>query len=179
MRIKPLVVTILILIVMVCAFGSIYAQQIQLPTLQVCNRTEVVGAARVEIYNRGLPAASPFGEFKIKIEARCNPPGYPEGSLKMSVNLSDGFTGSVESSTFYQLTSMGKHGTTAFLSGPCDVSGSKGCRFWLMVADNKRSPDDKTPDIISFLIIDGAGKRLAHGTGPAVEGDIKVVPAAN
>ena len=166
-----------VLVLILCAYTSGYTQQIQLPTLQVSNKTDVSGKGRVEIYDRGRTDANPFGSFKIGIEAHCDPPDYPEGSLKMSIDLSDGFMGVVESKTFYQLTSMGKHTPTAFLSGTCNVSGYKGCRFWLMIANNKGKPEDKTPDIISFLIMDGKGNRVAYGTGPVVEGDIKIDPS--
>lgn len=153
---------------------SVCAQMVQIPTLQVCNKTAVLGDAIVEIKGRGDTPTVP-GSFKIKIEVVCSPagPGYPEGELIISIaQLSDSeiHTGKAESTTFYQLTSMGKHSRTAFLNGPCVVDGFKDCRFWLMIVDNRA--DDK--DIISFLIIDGTGKRLAHGTGTVVKGDVKV-----
>jgi hypothetical protein len=36
-----------------------------------------------------------------------------------------------------------------------------------------------TPDIVSFLIFDGAGKRMAYGTGPVVDGDLEVTDTSN
>ena len=51
----------------------------------------------------------------------------------------------------------------------------RGCRFWLMLADNKQANAQGTPDVVGFLIFDGTGKRVAYGTGPVVDGDIEVV----
>jgi len=35
-----------------------------------------------------------------------------------------------------------------------------------MLADNNREGEEQTPDVISFLVYDRNGKRIAHGTGP-------------
>lgn len=48
-----------------------------------------------------------------------------------------------------------------------------GCRFWLLIADNRKSNDEKTPDIVGFVIYDRKGNRVAYGTGP-LDGDIEV-----
>jgi hypothetical protein len=37
----------------------------------------------------------------------------------------------------------------------------------------------QTADVVSFLVFDGTGKRIAYGTGPLVDGDIKVAPTGN
>ena len=160
---------IVVLTVMSCTFTLVFAQQMaHIPTLQACNKTKVGGKAVVKIKSREVIPGEP-GSFKIKIDVHCSAPQYPEGKVYLSILLSDClFKGDVESTTLYQLSSMGKHSPTAFLSGSCKVNGFKGCKFWLMIADNG------TEDIISFLIIDGDGRRLAHGTGLVVEGNVEV-----
>ncbi len=47
-----------------------------------------------------------------------------------------------------------------------------------MFADNKQAKDERTPDVISFLVYDRNGKRVAYGTGPVADGDVAVAPTA-
>ena len=77
---------------------------------------------------------------------------------------------------------------TAFANGRCtaqSLTGGpqvSGCRYWIMFADNSKpqttlpAPLPQTPDIISFLVFDKTGKRVAYGTGPVVKGNIDVSP---
>jgi hypothetical protein len=44
-----------------------------------------------------------------------------------------------------------------------------GLRYWIMFCD-KQIPNKKLTPIVRFLIFDRAGKRVAYGTGPVVEG---------
>jgi hypothetical protein len=54
----------------------------------------------------------------------------------------------------------------------------KGCRYWLMIANNNTRENKKdTPDIAGFAITDRNGNRVAYGTGQMVNGDIHVDPA--
>jgi hypothetical protein len=47
-----------------------------------------------------------------------------------------------------------------------------------MIADNRKGADLRgTPDVVSFLVFDGQGKRVSYGTGPVVKGDIQVAPS--
>ena len=46
-----------------------------------------------------------------------------------------------------------------------------GCQLWLMLVDNGTS---ETPDIVSFIVVDGMGKRVAYGTGLVTIGDIRI-----
>jgi hypothetical protein len=48
-----------------------------------------------------------------------------------------------------------------------------------MLIDNKKPSGSGTPDIISFLVFDKTGKRMAYGTGPVVEGDIDIASTPN
>ena len=156
-----------------------HAQQPQIPSLQVCNPTRVEGRAVVQIVSRS--DASHAGAFKIGIDIKCDPTGlpYPAGSIQISVDMSDSIVqGTIMSETIEQLTSTGKHSPTAYLSGRCRASHVSGCRYWLMLADNSRELDG-TPDVVGFLVFDGAGVRVAYGTGPVVDGDIEVAPTSN
>ena len=72
------------------------------------------------------------------------------------------------------------------LSGRCRVVHANqkepltGCRYWALVADNGKGQQEKhTPDVLSFLVVDKMGKRIAYGTGPVVEGDLHVEPTSN
>ena len=151
------------------------AQQPQIPTLQVCNPTGVAGHAAVVIQTR--KDATHSGKFTIRIEVTCEPggSGFPAGGFGMVVDMSDSLiTGTIDSSSLEQVTTTGKHSPTAYLNGRCRADNVRGCRFWLMLADNKQPGTKGTPDVIGFLIFDGTGKRVAYGTGPVVEGDIHV-----
>ena len=166
------VVTVCILLSGV--FTVVRAQpQPQIPTLQVCKQTGVKGKAVVKIHSRGT--------FTVDIALTCDPEGegYPVGRLEISaLDMSDSIVqGVISAVTFEQLTSTGKNSPTVYLNGRCRAQNAKGCRFWLMIADNIK-PEDKqgTADVVSFLVLDGVGKRVAYGTGPVVEGDIVVKP---
>ena len=92
--------------------------------------------------------------------------------------MSDSSAGAtITATTFEQVTSIGKHTPTAFINGRCKAAEINGCRFWLMIADNKGLDREGTPDIVSFLVVDGTGRRVAYGTGPVLKGDIKVTSA--
>ncbi len=155
------------------------AQQPQIPTLQVCNPTTVAGGAAVVIQKR--KDATHSGTFKIEIKLTCEPggSGYPAGGFRLSVDMSDSIiTGTIDSTSLEQVTSTGKHTPTAYLNGRCKADNVRGCRFWLMLADNKQANSKGTPDIVGFLVFDGTGKRMAYGTGPVVDGDIEVAPTS-
>jgi hypothetical protein len=66
------------------------------------------------------------------------------------------------------------------MNGRCYTENVKGCRFWMMLTDNRRDQDPEgTPDVASFLVFDGNGQRVAYGTGPVVDGDIVISPTPN
>lgn len=173
------------------------AQKPQIPTLQVCNYTNVTGKAMVEIVKRKDRCHS--GTFQLVIESgnplRCDSAtGYPTGAFRIAnISMSDStVNGDIYSTTIDQVTTTGKHTPTVYLSGKCKAKMEKdkcgvlstlelkGCRYWLMIADNKlMSEEEGTPDIISFLVVDKDGRRIAYGTGPVVEGDIDVADTPN
>jgi hypothetical protein len=161
------------------------AQQPQIPTLQVCNQTTVNGGGLVKIVRRADAGHS--GTFKVEVELRCDPSGYPAGTVRItSLSMSDSIVqGNITSTLIEQVTSTGKHTPTAYINGRCNAQGPAGaapitgCRFWIMFADNKLQTEQQTADVVSFLVFDGTGKRVAYGTGPVVEGDIRVGATGN
>ncbi len=171
--------TLFVMAVSVLLSGAVTparAQQPQIPTLQVCNPTGVGGNATVVIQSR--QSGTHAGKFGIRIELDCDSggDGYPSGGFTMNVDMSDSIiTGTIESTSLEQVTTTGKHSPTAYLNGRCKADNVRGCRFWLMLADNKQANAQGTPDVVGFLIFDGKGNRVAYGTGPVVDGDIKVV----
>jgi len=161
-----------------------HAQQAQIPSLQVCNKTRVSGRGQIHIASR--EDAIHTGVFKLKIKLQCAPngSGYPAGGFSLSTDMSDStVNGLIHSTSIEQVTTTGKHSPTAFLNGRCramkrSTAGAltpiKGCRFWMMIADNKNPYQHGTQDVVSFLVMDGTGKRLAYGTGPLRGGDFNV-----
>jgi hypothetical protein len=169
------------------------AQQVQVPTLQVCNATKIRASALVHIDSRIPPSSA--GNFTLRGELVCNPKsgGIPSGSLGIfGVNMNDSIVqGNIQFTTFEQVTSTGTATPTAWANGRCkaNVASPAGvaltvpCHYWLMVADN-RNPNNPngfghTPDIVSFLVFDASGTRIAYGTGPVLEGDVQVAPTSN
>jgi hypothetical protein len=176
---KTIITALAVGISLLGAFAVAHAQQPQIPTLQVCNVTQVEGGAAVEILSR--VDAIHAGVFKIRIAVRCDPTGrpYPAGSFGIEVDMSDSIVqGTITGETIDQLTSTGKHSPTAYLTGRCRAEQVSGCRYWLMLADNGREQEG-TPDVVGFLVFDGTGTRVAYGTGPVVDGDIYVAPTSN
>lgn len=160
---------------------GIFAQQPQIPTLQVCNGTVAKGEGGIKINSRA--DASHAGTFRVRLDLKCDPAGegYPTGTLMIAaINMSDSIVqGPLTATTFEQVTSTGKHSPTLYVNGRCKAEGVRGCRYWLMIANNKKASVQGTPDIASFLAFDGTGKRVAYGTGPVVEGDLEVAPTGN
>jgi len=169
------------LLMLLLAAVSASAQQPQIPTLQVCNKTLATGKATVKINSRSDSLHS--GVFALEIEVKCDPSGdgYPLGTVKFSgISMSDStIQGTIAATTLEQVTTTGKHTPTLYLNGRCKAENVNGCRFWLLVADNKRDNVDGTPDVISFLVFDGTGKRVAYGTGPVIRGDVTVQSTSN
>jgi hypothetical protein len=173
-------------------FGPLTAQQPQIPTLQVCNLNANMivqsnPAATVTILSRKDPGHT--GSFTVTTKLGCDANGYPAGSLTISnISMTDSTVqGTITATSFEQLTSTGKDTPTAYLNGRCTAQTAaggpqvSGCRYWIMFADNAKPPTtvppaQTAPDIISFLVFDKTGKRVAYGTGPVVKGNIDVSP---
>ena len=162
------------------AFASqtVFAQQIQIPSLQVCNATKLSANAFVIIDTRKDILHTGF--FALRGDLACDPAGgtfYPVGAMGLfGISMSDStIQGDIVFTTFDQVTSGGKHTPTMWVSGQCKAANVRGCHYWLMAVDNVRGhPVGKTFDVISFLVLDEKGKRVAYGTGNVVDGDLTV-----
>ena len=158
-----------------------HAQQIQIPSLQVCNDTKLSANTFVIIDTRAGGGFSGF--FSLRGKLSCVPSAgsvYPSGVLGIfGISMTDStIQGDVTFTTFEQVTSGGKHTPTMWVSGRCKAVGVKGCHYWLMAVDNVQvSPLGKTYDVVSFLILDESGKRVAYGTGNVVDGDLSISSA--
>jgi hypothetical protein len=157
------------------------AQQIQIPTLQVCNDTKLTANAFVVVDTR---AGAPFtGHFALRGNLECEPTAgivYPTGALGIfGISMTDStIQGDVTFTTFEQVTSGGKATPTMWVSGQCKAANVKGCHYWLMAVNNVPGhPVGKTYDVVSFLILDEHGKRVAYGTGNVVDGDLQISSA--
>jgi hypothetical protein len=150
---------------------------IQIPNLHTSNKSAVEASAEVTILRR--KDASHAGVFTVKGSLKFDPAAddYPSGNMTIKVDLSDSAKGTFVIKSVEQLDTTGKHTPTAYASGRCAAETDPkavGCRYWLMLADNKREDQPQTPDVISFLVYDRAGKRVAYGTGPVSKGDVTV-----
>jgi hypothetical protein len=154
------------------------AQQPQIPTLQVCNKTKASGNGLVKIDSRA--DAQHNGTFRIELDLRCDGSGYPTGKISVErLSMSDSIIeGTWESTSIEQLTSTGRATPNLYVNGRCKAERAPGCRFWLMLADNRRDGGG-TPDVVGFLVVDAKGQRMAHAVGPVVDGHIEVAPTAN
>jgi len=109
------------------ASPSVHAQQPQIPTLQVCNPTKVTGVATVVILSREDGPHS--GKFRIEIQLTCDPDGdgYPSGSFRLDVSMSDSIIdGTIISTSMEQVTTTGRATPTAYLNGRCKAAMVRG-----------------------------------------------------
>ena len=152
----------------------------QIPSIAVCNSSQGGGKAYVHLTRRVDIANS--GDFKVAFKAKCSPPNYPIGQVELSMSLSDNSANYMTSTTVDEMTSTGRHTPILFMKGRCKAQWNKqevvGCQYWLQFTDNGETGHD-TPDIVSFLMLDGFGQRVAYATGPIADGDIFVQPTPN
>jgi len=102
-------------------FTAVQAQQVQIPTLQVCNKTKVQGTGLVRIARRTDSFSA--GTFRVRTNLNCNPDGagYPGGTLSMSdISMSDSNIKGAISMSVEQITTTGKHSPTVYLNGRCN-----------------------------------------------------------
>jgi hypothetical protein len=159
--------------------------QPQIPSLQVCNATVVQTNGSATVLIKSRQDATHTGRFSVTVNLQCNSAtGYPTGALTISgISMTDSTVqGVITATTFEQLTSTGNAEPTAYLNGRCNTQPSTGgpavpgCRYWILFADNSHSQPGTppTPDVISFLVFDKSGKRVAYGTGPVAVGHVAV-----
>jgi hypothetical protein len=150
------------------------AQQLSVPQVIACSKQYVGGKMTGSMPNR--KDTSHTGEFEVTVDVRCENGTTSVNNLEIHpANLTDTvLKGTVYTNQVDQLTSLGKAAApTVFLSGPCKSQDVDivGCQLWLMLVDNGTS---ETPDIVSFIVVDGMGKRVAYGTGLVTTGDVRI-----
>jgi hypothetical protein len=155
---------------------------IQIPNLHTSNRTKATAESATVLIKRRQDATH-AGEFTVNGGLKFDPAAdiYPSGNLKIKIDLNDSAKGVVIVKTVEQLDTTGRATPTTYATGRCDIDSDAkaiGCRYWIMLVDNKRAREEQTPDIISFLIYDRTGKRVAYGSGPVVKGDVIISPTA-
>lgn len=99
------------------------------------------------------------------------------GTVKIVTSLSDTVNGTFKTESIELVNAHGKHNPTIFLTGRIseDLANYKGCRYWLMIANNKTATQESPSfDIVSFAINDAKGELIAYVTEPVIEGDISV-----
>jgi len=158
---------------------------IQIPNFHISDKSKVGGSGNVTLVP-DRKDASHSGIFGVKVDVVFDPAvnDYPTGSVRIDVDLTDAFKGFAEATTIEQINTHGKHTPTAYLTGRCrvtlaepNIGAPRGCRFWLLIANNKQSGEQGTPDVASFVVFDREGKRVAYGTGPlTAPGNIEVSP---
>jgi len=161
---------------------------IQISSYQISDSSSVYGGedVRVDITSRGT-----FRVNNLHVSFDPTTDAYPTGSFTMRLDLTDSLKAFVTSTSIEQVNTHGFNTPTAIISGRCDVRQNDsepgplpvGCRFWMLLVDNEHpdlphtSNNSPTPDIVSFIIYDREGSRIAYGTGPVVQGDIKITPS--
>ncbi len=159
---------------------------IQIADLHISSKTKVTGEAKVFIAAR--KDATHAGVFTVTVNASFDPAAtdYPTGSVRLVADLNEASKGTFASTSIDQINSWGKVTPTTVLTGKCnfDQAGQeaplKGCRFWLLIANNKGANDPNgTPDVASFIVFDRTGIRSAYGTGPVASGDLTVSPSSD
>src|SRR5882757_1827079 len=156
---------------------------IQISNFHVSDRSKIIGSGKVPLLPHRKDIAH-SGIFVVKVDVVFDPAvnDYPTGGVRIDVDLSDSFKGSAESTSIEQVNSFGKHTPTSVITGRCRVALQEtgtapvGCRFWLLIANNKKPTEPGTPDVVGFVVYDRNGNRVAYGTGP-LEGDIEVSPS--
>lgn len=153
---------------------------IQISNLHVCDNSTIVGSGKVELLpNRKDRDHS--GVFAVKLDVGFDPAvnDYPAGAVRIDVDLSDSFKGRAVATSIEQVNSFGKHTPTSVITGRCKVTlretgtAPVGCRFWLLIANNKTASQEGTANVVGFVVYDRNGDRVAYGTGP-LDGDIVV-----
>jgi hypothetical protein len=155
---------------------------IQILNLHTSNKTVVRSSAQVSIQRRKDTAHA--GLFSVDGSLTFNPAtdNYPSGTMRIRVDMADSAKGVFVVTTVEQLDTTGKVTPTAYATGRCNADvdvRALGCRYWLLLADNKSAREQQTPDVISFLVYDRNGKRLAYGTGPVLKGDVTITPTSD
>jgi len=152
---------------------------LSIPAFHVSDLSKAKGQGDIFIQSRKDAASS--GVFTVQLDVHFDPAvdEYPVGNLMIRVDLSDGSKGTFKATTIELINSYGKHNPTIYLTGRCadDVQpDAKGCRYWVVIANNKSATAQATADVVGFAIHDRNGNRIAYGMGPVRTGDFEVMP---
>ena len=157
------------------------AQQLQIPTLQVCNKSLAYGEAMV--FNSGRQGLGLPGTFFIRLKLECDPvngDGYPYGMIELqNIRLTDSVVVPyLAASTIEQVSTVGRATPMIFIRGQCKTEQAdfEGCRYWLMITDSKELNEQGTRDIVSLVVFDKQGVRKIYFTGVVRKGDLHVDP---
>ncbi len=153
------------------------AQIVHIPTVQSCNIGHAQGSANVFLHKR--QDINHAGTIDITVaDVGCDTvsgDGHPTGTISMRFSLSDSSIADMQVTLIEQMTTVGKHTPTTYLSGRCTANGGTiPCHFWLMLADNRIPQLPGTADVVGVLVLDKKGNTLTYGTGPVRTGDISV-----
>jgi hypothetical protein len=114
--------------------------------------------------------AKPSGQFSLTFDLGCSGASSDVQVRNLEIHTDEladtdqGIERAISKDGPVKLVTIGPAmAPTVFVSGPC--LGPNGCQFWLMLVDNG-SDSGKVPALVSFLVSDRSGKRLAYGTGP-------------
>jgi hypothetical protein len=160
------------------SFAGRLAMTIQIPNFHISDKSKIIGSGNVTLLPNRKDATH-TGVFGVKVDVTFDPTGndYPVGAVRFDVDLTDSFKGKADSTSIEQVNTFGKHTPTSVITGRCkvDAAGTTpvGCRFWLLIANNKTPSQQGTADVVGFVIYDRQGNRVAYGTGP-LDGDIVV-----
>jgi len=147
-----------------------------IPAFHQSTFSKAIGNGTVSIPNRKSPPIT--GEFSIKIDVKFDPAVdlYPTGNVFIKASLTDSAETDFKSTEIQMVNSFGKHSPTIVLTGRCESPNKdlKGLHFWLLIASNGK--DGNSPDVVSFVVQDNRGQRVAYGTGALVKGNIEVAP---
>ena len=170
---------VLVVFIFAATPAPVESQQLQIPSLQVCNRSDSFGEALV--LNTGRKDVVLAGTFEIYIRVNCSViggDGYPYGSIELrNIMLTDSVVVSyLSATTIEQVSTVGEDTPMIFIRGRCKTEKIEGCRYWLMIADNKKVGQKGTPDIVSLVVFDKMGVRQIYVTGEVVKGDLYVAP---
>lgn len=146
------------------------AQAQFLPSPQLCNETDVSGAATGQIDRHG--------SFDLVVEISCRPDdrdrAFPQGTVSLFIELNDPrFSGQLTATVIEGARTVGRVSPLAFISGQCALADIKGCRFWLFLADNDHA-GGVTPDVVSFIVLDSDGSEVAYASGPAQTSSLSI-----
>jgi hypothetical protein len=173
------------LAVLLSTFGAAFAvssdvgsQPITLPAVQECRDTHASGLTSGVLENR--KDAQHSGQFRLTFDLGCSGASSDVQVRNLEIHAQEladsdkGIERVISEDGPVKLVSIGPAmAPTVFVSGPCRGGGPNGCQFWLMLVDNG-SDSGTASDLVSFLVSDKSGKRLAYGTGPIKQGDVLI-----